>query len=646
MKKTFLYLFIAVLFMSMIAPMGVSAQYTTTTTTTTGTGFTNTGFTNTGITSTGTTSLIIPVSTVASTTVQSPANAALIAQLAAQIQNVRAQLNVLLASEGTSNIFITTMGIGSRGDAVKALQAFLASDVTLYPEGLITGFYGTLTTRAVARFQARHGLPATGIVDANTLTVLRAQSRNLGVAMQLAADNSLQPCTTRGAQVATGWLRATVSGNPIVPTCAVAASGAVNLAGSTTVASTFVPGTITPGGISNISGANLTPNSVTINWNNAANATGRIFLSTSSPVNLATATQVGATASGMTGSLNLTGLAPNTQYFYVIQTTDASGNVSRSQEYTFTTPAATATTGTSTAGTFISGNQISGVTVGNISGNSATVTFNNSGNATSRILFGTSCPVNSATATTLSSNTTSLNQSFNLTGLQPNTVHCFVIQTADASGNVISSPQLTFTTGSTVTAGTQNISGINVTNLSGTGATIGFNTNTNTTGRIFFATSCPINISTASSISGSSSAAANQSINLTGLQPNTTYCFVVQTTDASGNVVTSTQQTFTTGGTTGNNNQGGGINVSATSNGATVTFTTANDIVSSRVFFSTTCPVNTATAQSVSAGTTSGAQSVTLSNLSPNTTYCLVVQNTSNNGTVFTTTEQTFRTNP
>ncbi|RJQ36894.1 peptidoglycan-binding protein [Candidatus Parcubacteria bacterium] len=62
---------------------------------------------------------------------------------------------------------------GSQSDAVTALQQFLAQDTELYPEGLVTGYFGSLTTRAIQRFQERHGIagpddPGYGIVGPKT----------------------------------------------------------------------------------------------------------------------------------------------------------------------------------------------------------------------------------------------------------------------------------------------------------------------------------------------------------------------------------------------------------------------------------------------------------------------------------------------
>jgi len=51
-----------------------------------------------------------------------------------------------------------TMGPGRRNDVgeVKKLQAFLAQDSAIYPQGVISGHYGPLTVAAVKRFQEKY----------------------------------------------------------------------------------------------------------------------------------------------------------------------------------------------------------------------------------------------------------------------------------------------------------------------------------------------------------------------------------------------------------------------------------------------------------------------------------------------------------
>ena len=72
------------------------------------------------------------------------------------------------ADQGASFQFLATLRIGSRGEAVRQLQALLARDKAIYPQGLATGYYGSLTRVAVIRFQAKHKIRQTGIVGVET----------------------------------------------------------------------------------------------------------------------------------------------------------------------------------------------------------------------------------------------------------------------------------------------------------------------------------------------------------------------------------------------------------------------------------------------------------------------------------------------
>ena len=55
------------------------------------------------------------------------------------------------------------MSLGAKGEQVTILQTKLASDSTIYPNGLITGYYGLATKAAVGRFQEKYqlGIPST-----------------------------------------------------------------------------------------------------------------------------------------------------------------------------------------------------------------------------------------------------------------------------------------------------------------------------------------------------------------------------------------------------------------------------------------------------------------------------------------------------
>jgi peptidoglycan hydrolase-like protein with peptidoglycan-binding domain len=65
-----------------------------------------------------------------------------------------------------------SLSFGSTGTDVKCLQTLLAQDAQIYPEGLVTGYFGSLTKQAVIRFQAAHSIAQVGVVGPITRLAL------------------------------------------------------------------------------------------------------------------------------------------------------------------------------------------------------------------------------------------------------------------------------------------------------------------------------------------------------------------------------------------------------------------------------------------------------------------------------------------
>ncbi len=57
---------------------------------------------------------------------------------------------------------------GMTDEDVKKIQELFASDKAIYPEGMVTGYFGRLTKEAVKRFQAKHNIEVTGELDEET----------------------------------------------------------------------------------------------------------------------------------------------------------------------------------------------------------------------------------------------------------------------------------------------------------------------------------------------------------------------------------------------------------------------------------------------------------------------------------------------
>ncbi len=179
------------------------------------------------------------------------------------------------------------MSVGSTGSDVSTLQAFLATNPQIYPEGLVTGYYGPLTRSAVIRFQAANGIDQVGNVGPITLARI-----NSLIAAGLGYDLTA----------------------PVISNVAVQ------------VSNTFA----------------------TMRWTTDTYARGKVHYSTTpfqmiegqanftAPV-ISGAAVEDTSLSNTSENITLQNLSPNTTYFYVVESTDASGNVSMTWPSTFQT---------------------------------------------------------------------------------------------------------------------------------------------------------------------------------------------------------------------------------------------------------------------------------------------------------------------
>lgn len=116
-----------------------------------------------------------PVSALAQTTTQASADSALIADLLKQIQSLQEQIRQIVSARAQNVNATSTLELkqelrrGMSGEEVRMLQRILATDRTLYPEGLVTGFFGPLTEQAVERLQTKLKLKQEGILGPETI---------------------------------------------------------------------------------------------------------------------------------------------------------------------------------------------------------------------------------------------------------------------------------------------------------------------------------------------------------------------------------------------------------------------------------------------------------------------------------------------
>jgi hypothetical protein len=82
-----------------------------------------------------------------------------------------------ISQNRTNYLFRRSLSKGSAGDEVRKLQEILSKDKNIYPEGLITGYFGILTEKAVRKYQIQYNIalendPGYGFVGPKTRAIL------------------------------------------------------------------------------------------------------------------------------------------------------------------------------------------------------------------------------------------------------------------------------------------------------------------------------------------------------------------------------------------------------------------------------------------------------------------------------------------
>jgi hypothetical protein len=191
-------------------------------------------------------------------------------------------MGFFLPQSASAAMLYRQLQLGMRGADVSDLQVFLATDATIYPQGLVTGYFGSLTKSAVSNFQARNGIATVGRVGPQTMAVINAQ-------MAAGMGDRISP------------MLSSISVSP-------------------------------------------STNTATINWNTNENAAAIIYYSTS-PIFMQEGSNVTIGGSSLlvhtdlrsSHTASLSGLNSNTTYYYVIYVRDGSGNESISWPATFNT---------------------------------------------------------------------------------------------------------------------------------------------------------------------------------------------------------------------------------------------------------------------------------------------------------------------
>ncbi|NTV44378.1 MAG: hypothetical protein HGA67_01625 [Candidatus Yonathbacteria bacterium] len=188
------------------------------------------------------------------------------------------------------------LDLGDRGAQVSELQTYLSTDATLYPSGLVTGYFGALTQTGVQKFQVAQGIVSSG-TPATTGYGRVGPATRTAINMKLAGGDDSAPLINQ-----------------------------VNVNPSST--------------------------SAIVTWTASEAAYGKVYYSTS-PIRISNLFDITGVFSGeptVTGTLaeydnnprvthtvNISGLTSNTTYYYLVVVFDATKNVSITLPVSFRT---------------------------------------------------------------------------------------------------------------------------------------------------------------------------------------------------------------------------------------------------------------------------------------------------------------------
>ena len=253
---------------------------------------------------------------------------------------------------------------GMGGDEVRDLQEFLAEDRDVYPEGLITGFFGPMTENAVRKFQRKHGIESVGEIGPKTrarihelLEEWRESGKKIppGLLKQLGwlGTSTLATTTASTTRIKeefkvtlchkSGQANETISVALPALVAHILHGDRVGVCSPGYSTPPTTPDTVAPI-ISNVETERISSTSVKIEWKTNEASESKGWYSTLTPVWTASSTPA-ASAVAMPGSsllvtsheITLLGLTASTTYYYVVISTDAATNWSVSSERSFTT---------------------------------------------------------------------------------------------------------------------------------------------------------------------------------------------------------------------------------------------------------------------------------------------------------------------
>lgn len=278
-----------------------------------------------------------------------------------QIANTRQEVQTTRRELRTAvHEFRSQLRLGVTSEEVKLLQEMLAADSAIYPEKLVTGYFGLLTKTALIRFQLKHGIEGVGEAGPQTRRALNAllkksvDARGAILNLNASATSTSTASSTDGAfgngagrekilichipqgyppaartlTIAAPALNAHLAHGDSLGSCANAGDGSTG---------TSTPDIIAPV-LSNISASSTASTTTHIVWTTNEPATSKVWYGALSPLDTASASFV--TSAILTANHDLvisSGLFASTTYYYIVGSKDANNNMATSSQYSFIT---------------------------------------------------------------------------------------------------------------------------------------------------------------------------------------------------------------------------------------------------------------------------------------------------------------------
>ncbi len=285
---------------------------------------------------------------------------------------------------------------------------------------------------------------------------------------------------------------------------------------------------------------NVTQTSATISWISDELSTSVVAYSTITPVlKAASLTRIASDMEYVTfHSVTLTGLSSDTTYYFRVYSRDRAGNQGKLLDHSFTTGGPDVTTP-----------QIFAPTVTGITQTTATIMWLTDEDASGKVYYGTTTPLNTGAASTQTtfSGTLEMFHTMTLAGLAPGTTYYYILESADTRGNTGKVAEHSFTTlGPAGDTTAPTITGVNAATLA-TSARVGWSTNEPATSKIYYGTTTPLSIGGPTTLVASQNAFVTaHALSLNGLTANTRYFFIAESRDAASNSSFSSEASFVT----------------------------------------------------------------------------------------------------